>query len=104
MTVLSRRRGSLVAPPELTIREAEGLKKELLQAMRRKNGRVSVEMDGVERLDTAAAQLLLAARRQADGAGGEGALAGPSDACREMVARLGLTDALFGCAKEKSDE
>lgn len=104
MNVLTRRKGSLVAPADLTIHEAEGLKADLLQSIRKGTGPVTLVMGNVERLDTAAAQLLLAARAEAARAGRGLTLADPSVACQMTISRMGLADALFGCAKEEGDE
>jgi len=97
MKVLGRKRGALVAPAELTIRQAEALREDLLSALKGP-GPVTLALGAVERLDTAVAQLLLAARRRAGAAGL--VLADPSPACRETVSRLGLEAALFDVAKE----
>ena len=90
--------GTFVAPEELTIQTVEQLKDDLLVAIGSAEKVVTIALDHVVHIDTAAAQLLLAARKTMAGSGRELKLDQPSDDCRNIVDQLGLTDALFGAS------
>jgi anti-anti-sigma factor len=73
----------------LTIYEAPFLKAGLLQALAA-GGELTVDLGGVEEMDTAGLQLLLLARREAQRANRPLRIASPSPGCREVLARYGL--------------
>lgn len=97
MKALSEQDGVLVAPETMTIHSAGDLRDDLLRVIKGRRKRLELRLGSVERMDTSAVQLLLAAKRTADGAGRDFVLSEPSTACREAVAKLGLEAALFGC-------
>ncbi len=86
------------APEQLTIHNARQLRTELLAAIDTDGADqgVTLVMDRVVQLDTAAVQLLLSARLTLAEMGRELTITQPSDAVRRTVAHLGLADALLG--------
>lgn len=82
------------APAELTIPAAAALRDQLLDALAQ--GVEVLDLSAVREMDCAGAQLLIAARREAQGRGLPLTLHQPSEAVDEVLDRLGLRDLLFG--------
>ena len=98
LTLLQRDGDTLTAPEELTIHSVEQLKDDLVIAVGGSDELVTIAMDRVGLIDTAAVQLLLSARLTLAGSGRELKIDRPSEAFRSTVSRLGLEDALLGGA------
>lgn len=81
-------------PAELTIPTAAALREQLLDALAQ--GVEALDLSAVHEIDSAGAQLLLAARREAEGRGRPLALLNAGDSLNEVADRLGLREALFG--------
>lgn len=99
-SVLKQDGGALVAPEELTIHLVEGLRDDLIAALRDEGGEgpITIVLDGVRVVDTAALQVLLSARRTA--ATGRGvAFERPAGPVVELAAQLGLEQPLFGAER-----
>ncbi len=94
--ILDIQDGTFVAPNELTIHSVERLRDDLQVALGGVDRVVAIRMDNVGHIDTAALQLLLSARRTLAESNRELKLDQPSDACQQVIAALGLTDALLG--------
>jgi anti-sigma B factor antagonist len=73
----------------LTIYEAAAAKAALLEALQGADG-IEVDLSAVSELDTAGAQLLVLAKREADTAGKAFALSGQGAAVREVFDCYGL--------------
>ncbi|MFQ5509392.1 MAG: STAS domain-containing protein [Leptospirillia bacterium] len=95
MELLSDEGGKLSAPPDLGIQRVEALKKDLLEALGDARDQVVMSLKDVSRMDTAAVQVLLAAKKSADGLGRGFVLEDPSEACSELTKQLGLFSVLF---------
>lgn len=83
----------VVLPPDCRMAVLATLQAGLLRAL---HGAVAVELDGrqVERVDTAALQLLVLLRRELDGRGGTLAWRGSSAALNDAAGLLGLAEIL----------
>ena len=98
MTLLQPGDNGYLAAEQLTIHTAGQLKQELLAAIDT-DGPVTLVMDRVVQIDTAAIQLLLSARRTLTGSGRELTITQPSEAFLQTVSQLGLADALLGASE-----
>ncbi len=96
MEILSGKKSALSAPGEITIRQVSALKEDLLAVLEKGKGKIVLKMDAVEQIDTAAIQVLLAAKKTAQKEGRAFELQNPSDTCQEVAIQLGLEGALFG--------
>ena len=83
-------------PAEMTIREVGAVQEDLLTLLGRKNKRFELQMGSVVRIDTAAVQVLLSAKRTAEKAGRHIEFIDPSERCLEVTRQLGLDHDLFG--------
>ena len=79
---------TVVLPPDCRMAAQAALQAELAAAL--PGGAVVLDGSGVERVDTAALQLLVLLRRELDGRGGKLAWHGASEALNEAAGLLGL--------------
>jgi len=98
MKLLAEKDGALVAPETLTIHTVEQLRDDLVSAINASDKGVTMLMDQVTHIDTAAVQVLLAARQFAHLAQRELVLDKASDNSQQVINGLGLDGGLFGHA------
>jgi len=98
MKLLIEKDGVLLAPDELTIHTVDQLRDDLVSAINGSDKQVTMLMDQVEHIDTAAVQVLVAARQFAHSAQRELVLKDASADSQEVISGLGLNDGLFGQA------
>ncbi len=81
--------------PSLRIEEVESRRNLLLERLRGP-GPVMIDVSGLESVDTAGVQLLLACRREATRRGVQLEYCGESPALTDALQRLGLAEAVLG--------
>jgi anti-anti-sigma factor len=91
---MTARDGRLYVQGEMTIYSAALLKEQLFGAIRERSGAAVVDLSAVSEIDTAGVQVLLLAQRVSVACGTQLALVAASDAVREILGLVGLTQLL----------
>jgi anti-anti-sigma regulatory factor len=95
MNILINEGGALMAPEELTIHTVEQLRDDLITAINDSDDSVELSLEQLVHIDTAAVQVLLAARAFARSADRKLILANASDSSRQIIMQLGVGEPLF---------